>query len=55
LFEAIDLMPRRPAWTAYFAPTNADLKLLNHQLVAYETEFWRGQLTPAPIVASATK
>ena len=44
LFEAIDKMPNRPAWTAYIIPANVDIKKLNKQLVCYEEEFFRGQL-----------
>jgi hypothetical protein len=44
LFEVIDKMPKRPAWTAYLAPTNTDLKMLNRRLADYETNYWRGQL-----------
>ena len=44
LFEAIDLMPQRPAWAAYIVPQQVDLKKLNQELSVYETEFFRGQL-----------
>jgi hypothetical protein len=44
LFEAIDRMPRRPAWAAYVVPQQTDLKKLNKQLVAYETQFFQGRL-----------
>jgi hypothetical protein len=44
LFDAIDKMPRRPAWTAYFVPQNIDIKRLNKQLGKYEVAFFRGGL-----------
>ena len=44
LFEAIDKMPRRPAWAAYVAPPGADLKHLIAHLSAYEDQYFRGQL-----------
>jgi hypothetical protein len=45
LFEAIDRMPHRPAWAAYIVPPGLDIKKLNNDLVAYETEFFHGKLT----------
>lgn len=44
LFEAIDQMPKRPAWTAYFLPKNADVKRLNKELQKHETDFFHGKL-----------
>jgi hypothetical protein len=44
LFDAIDKMPRRPAWTAYIVPPNIDIKRLNQQLGKYEVAFFRGGL-----------
>jgi hypothetical protein len=44
LFEAIDRMPRRPSWTAYFVPQHADIKRLTNQLGRYEVAFYRGGL-----------
>ena len=44
LFEAIDKMPHRPAWTAFIVPPAADLKKLNKQLKTYEEEFFHGKL-----------
>ena len=44
LFDAIDKMPRRPPWTAYIVPQNADLKKLNKQLDRYEYDFFHGKL-----------
>jgi hypothetical protein len=44
LFEAIDKMPSRPAWTAFIVPPTADLKKLNKQLKTYEDEFFHGKL-----------
>jgi hypothetical protein len=44
LFDAIDRMPKRPAWTAYVIPANVDIKKLNQQLTHYEEEFFKGRL-----------
>jgi hypothetical protein len=44
LFDAIDKMPLRPAWTAYIVPRNIDIKGLNKQLARYEIAFFRGGL-----------
>jgi hypothetical protein len=44
LFDAIDKMPLRPAWTAYIVPQNIDIKKLNKQLAKYEVDFFRGGL-----------
>jgi hypothetical protein len=44
LFEAIDRMPQRPAWTAYIVPPQVDIKKLNKELATYERDFFRGHL-----------
>jgi hypothetical protein len=44
LFEAIDKMPNRPAWTAFMVPPATDLKKLNKQLKKYEDDFFHGRL-----------
>jgi hypothetical protein len=44
LFEAIDQMPQRPAWTAFIAPPAADLKKVGKQLKKYEDDFFHGKL-----------
>jgi hypothetical protein len=44
LFEAIDKMPKRPAWTAFIVPPATDLKKLNKQLKKYEDDFFHGGL-----------
>jgi hypothetical protein len=44
LFEAIDRMPKRPAWAAYIVPQQVDIKNLNKELAAYETDFFQGRL-----------
>jgi hypothetical protein len=44
LFTAIDVMPRRPIWTAYILPQNVDIKALNKELEHYEDEFFHGHL-----------
>jgi len=43
LFEAIDRMPRRPAWAGYIVPSFADLKDLNKELGSYEDGFYHGK------------
>jgi len=44
IFEALDKMPTRPAWAAYIAPQNIDLKKLNKELARYEEDFFHGRL-----------
>jgi hypothetical protein len=44
LFDAVDKMPQRPAWTACIVPQNTDIKKLNKQLGKYEVAFFRGGL-----------
>ena len=44
LFEAIDKMPQRPAWTAYLVPPKADLKGLVTELSRYQAQYFHGQL-----------
>jgi hypothetical protein len=44
MFEALDKMPTRPAWTAYIAPQNVDFKKLNEELTRFEEDFWHGRL-----------
>jgi hypothetical protein len=44
LFDAIDKMPGRPAWTACLVPQKTDIKRLNKQLGKYEVAFFRGGL-----------
>ena len=44
LFDAIDKMPQRPAWTACIVPQNIDIKKLNKELGKYEVAFFRGGL-----------
>ncbi len=43
LFEAIDLMPIRPAWTNYVAPSHANLRNLDKELTAQEHKFFQGR------------
>jgi hypothetical protein len=54
LFEAVDAMPRRPAWTGYIVPANVDLKKLNQQLTKYETSYFRGGLKLDKSIAGLT-
>jgi len=54
LFEAIDAMPRRPAWTGFIAPLNTDLKKLNQQLTKYETAYFHGGLKLDKSIAGLT-
>jgi hypothetical protein len=44
LFAALEKMPNRPAWTAYIAPPNADLKKLKKELARYEIDFFHDRL-----------
>ncbi len=44
LFQAIDLMPQRPAWVSYIVPQQVDIKKLNQELATYEADFFHGQL-----------
>jgi len=44
LFEGIDKMPKRPAWTAFVVPPATDLKKLNKQLKKYEDDYFHGGL-----------
>jgi hypothetical protein len=44
VFDAIDKMPRRAAWTEAIVPKDVDLKKLNKQLSGYETLFFHGGL-----------
>jgi len=44
LFDAIDKMPEKPAWTMYIVPKYADLKQLNTQLDHWEYDFFHGKL-----------
>jgi hypothetical protein len=43
-FEAVDRMPRRPAWTAYFVPPQENIIALNKLLERYEQDFFHGRL-----------
>jgi hypothetical protein len=44
LFEAIDKMPQRPAWTAFIVPPSVDLKKVNKELAKYEKDYFHGGL-----------
>jgi hypothetical protein len=44
LFEFIGQMQKRPAWTAYFMPPNADVKRLSGELSHYESDYFHGRL-----------
>jgi hypothetical protein len=44
LFDAIDKMPQRPAWTAFIVPPGVDLKAVNKELAKYETSYFHGGL-----------
>jgi hypothetical protein len=44
IFEALDKMPTRPAWAAYIAPQDVDLKKLNKDLARYEEDFFHGRI-----------
>ena len=56
LFDFVDQMPRRPAWTGYIVPRCVNIKNLNDELSRYEHEYFHGGLKltgrpPAPSVA----
>jgi hypothetical protein len=55
LFEAIDQMPQRPAWTSYIVPGNVNIKKLNAQLALYETEYFQGALKLDKSMFSSTE
>jgi hypothetical protein len=55
LFEAIDQMPRRPAWTAYIVPANVNIKKLNKQLAVYEEAYFHGGLKLDKSIAALTE
>jgi hypothetical protein len=44
LFDCIDHMPQRAAWTVSVVPLNVDLKLMNQQLSQYERQYFHGGL-----------
>jgi hypothetical protein len=44
LFDCIDRMPRRPAWTAAVVPQNVDIKRMNQELSQYERQYFHGGL-----------
>ena len=44
LFDAIDEMPQRPAWTAFIVPPGENLKQLNKTLEDYEVLYFHGGL-----------
>lgn len=44
LFDAIDKMPGRPAWTEVFVPKSADLKKLSKEMLDYQQQFDQGGL-----------
>jgi hypothetical protein len=43
LYEAIDKMPTRPTWTAYFLPSNVNVSKLLKTLEKYEKGYFKGQ------------
>ncbi|MBI3417062.1 MAG: hypothetical protein HY043_17355 [Verrucomicrobia bacterium] len=43
LFECIEKMPQRPAWTLYFMPEKFDRTRLNRDLAKLEKGFFRGR------------
>jgi hypothetical protein len=42
LFDCIDQMPWRPAWTGYIVPQGVNIKKLNQQLSQYEHDYYHG-------------
>jgi len=45
LFDCIDQMPARPAWTGYIVPQAVNIKKLNKQLSQYEYDYYHGGAT----------
>jgi hypothetical protein len=45
LFDCIDHMPLRPAWTSYIMPQGVNIKKLNKQLSQYEHDYYHGGAT----------
>jgi hypothetical protein len=45
LFDCIDQMPWRPAWTDYIVPQGVNIKSLNKQLSQYESDYFSGNPT----------
>src|SRR5262249_16501450 len=45
LYDCINKMPKRPAWTVYFLPEKADVKKVKTQLEKYEKDYFQGRLT----------
>jgi hypothetical protein len=45
LFDCIDQMPWRPAWTGYIVPQGVNIKKLNQQLSQYERDYYGGSPT----------
>ena len=43
LYDAIDKMPQRPAWTAYFLPANVKVDKVKKDLEKWEKRFFAGQ------------
>ncbi len=42
LYECIEKMPRRPAWTLHFVPPNADIKRLRKVMEKMEKDYFAG-------------
>lgn len=47
LFDVIDMMPRRPAWTVYIIPQEADIRATIEQLSQHERAYFHGGLKAA--------
>jgi hypothetical protein len=45
LFNCIDQMPQRPAWTGYIVPEGVNIKKLNEELSQYEHDYYFGHAT----------
>jgi hypothetical protein len=42
LFDCVDQMPQRPAWTSYIVPEGVNIKALNKQLAQCEEDYYVG-------------
>lgn len=45
LYDCINKMPTRPAWTMYFLPAKANVAKVKTQLEKYEKDYFQGKLT----------
>ena len=48
LYDAIEKMPKRPAWTAYFLPANVKVDKVKKSLETIEKKFFAGEALTSP-------